>query len=96
MSQRIDIAPQPEVPQSMSTELKHLRTRMIAMENLMITMLEHAAERQFKLDCATAAFISARPGFTLQLNTGGAAAQMTHVFDRVRLAQVWVDGGELS
>ena len=87
---------QTEVPQSVSTELEHLRIRMIAMENLLIAMLAQAPDRQLELGCEMAAFISPRPGFTHHPRTVGAAAQMVHVLHRARHFQGWVEGDVLS
>jgi len=87
---------QAEVPQSMSTELEHLRIRMIAMENLLITILAQAPDQQLELGREMAAFISPRPGFTHHPRTVGAAAQMVHLLDRARHFQGWVDGDALS
>ena len=89
-------AMQKEVPQSVSTELEHLRIRMIAMENLLIAMLAQAPDRQLELGCEMAAFISPRPGFSHHPRTVGAAAQMVHVLHRARHFQGWVEGDALS
>ena len=85
-----------EVPQSMSTELEHLRIRMIAMENLLITMLAQAPDQQLELGSEMAAFISPRPGFTHHLRTVRAATQMVHLLHRARHFQGWVEGDALS
>ena len=84
------------VPQSMDTEIEHLRMRMIAMENLLIAMLAQAPERQLELGCEMAAFISPRPGFTHHPRTVGAATQMVHLIHRARQFQGWVEGEVLS
>ena len=81
-----------EVPQSMSTELEHLRIRMIAMENLLITMLAQAPDQQLELGSEMAAFIAPRPGFTHHPRTVGAATQMVHLLHRARHFQGWVEG----
>jgi hypothetical protein len=90
-----DQALQAEVPQSMNTELEHLRIRMIAMENLLITILAQAPDRQLELGCEMAAFISPGPGFTHHLRTVGAATQMAHLLHRARHFQGWVEGDVL-
>ena len=87
---------QAKVPQSMNTELEHLRIRMIAMENLLITMLAQAPDQQLELGCEMAAFISPRPGFTHHPRTVGAATQMVHLLHRARHFQGWVEGDALS
>jgi hypothetical protein len=76
----------------MTTELEHLRIRMIAMENLLITILAQAPDRQLELGCEMAAFISPRPGFTHHPRTVGAATQMAHLLHRARHFQGWVEG----
>lgn len=87
---------QAQVPQSMNTELEHLRIRMIAMENLLITMLAQAPDRQLALGSEMAGFISPRPGFTRHPRTVGAAAQIAHLLRRGRHFQRWVEGDVLS
>ncbi len=89
-------AAQAEVPQSMNTELDHLRIRMIAVENLLIAQLSQAPDRQLELGSEMAAFISPRPGFSHHPRTGGAAAQMVHLLDRAWHFQGWVEGDALS
>ncbi len=84
-----------EEPQSVNTELEHLRIRMIAMENLLITMLAQAPDLQLELGSEMAAFISPRPGFTRHSRTVGAAEQMVHILRRARHFQGWVEGDEL-
>ena len=87
---------QAEVPQSMNTELEHLRIRLIAMENLLIAMLSQAPDRQLDLGCEMAAFISPRPGFTHHPRTVGAATQMVHLLHRARHFKGWPEGAALS
>ena len=87
---------QADVPQSMNTELEHLHIRMIAMENLLITLLAQEPDQQLELGFAMAAFISPRPGFTHHPRTVGAAAQMLHLLQRGRHFQGWVEGDALS
>ena len=84
------------VPQSIDTELEHLRIRMIAMENLLIALLSQAPDRQLELGSEMAAFISPRPGFTHHPRTVGAAAQMVHLLLRARHFQGWAEGDALS
>jgi hypothetical protein len=87
---------QAEVPQSMNTELERLRMRLIAMENLMISLLAQAPDRQLELGCEMAAFISPRPGFTQHPRTVGAAAQMIHLLLRAWRFHGWAEGDTLS
>ncbi|MCY7307542.1 MAG: hypothetical protein LH632_15640 [Rhodoferax sp.] len=84
------------IPQSMNTELGHLRIRMIAMENLLITVLAQAPDQQLELGREMAAFISPRPGFTHHPTTVGAATQMAHLLQRARHFQGWVEGDALA
>ena len=85
-----------EVPQSMNTELEHLRSRLIALENLLIAMLSQAHDRQLDLGCEMAAFISPRPGFTHHPRTVGAATQMVHLLHRAQHFKGWPEGAALS
>ena len=87
---------QAQVPQSMNTELEHLRIRMIAMENLLIAILAQVPDQQLELGSEMAAFISPRPGFTHHPRTVQAAAQMVHLLRRGRHFQRWVEGDVLS
>ncbi len=71
-----------EAPQLTNTELVQLRIRVIALENLVISLLAEASDRQRDLAREMAAYISPRPGFTHHPLTVQAAAQMTHLIDR--------------
>jgi hypothetical protein len=71
-----------EVPQLTNAELVHLRIRVIALENLVITLLAEASDRQFDLVREMAAYISPRPGFTQHPLTIHAATQMIHLAER--------------
>ena len=59
-----------------------LRIRVIALENLVITLLAEASKRQLERAHEMAAFISPRPGFTSHPLTIQAAAQMTSLVGR--------------
>jgi hypothetical protein len=69
-----------EVPELTNAELVQLRIRVIALENLVISLLAEASDRQLDLAREMAAFISSRPGFTPL--TIHAAAQMIDLIDR--------------
>jgi hypothetical protein len=84
--------PQLDVPQSVNTELDHLRMRMIAMENLFIVLLAQASDLSRELGREMATYISPRPGHTHHPRTLGAAAQMVHLVERARHFQGWVEG----
>ncbi|HEV2037459.1 MAG TPA: hypothetical protein VGQ96_02545 [Candidatus Eremiobacteraceae bacterium] len=58
---------QSEVPQLTNAELVQLRIRVIALENLVITLLAEASDRQLDLVREMSAYISPRPGFTIIL-----------------------------
>lgn len=65
-----------------NAELVQLRIRVIALENLMISLLAQAPDRQLDLVREMAAFISPRPGFTQHPLTIHAATQMINLVDR--------------
>jgi hypothetical protein len=73
---------QSEVPQLTNAELVQLRIRVIALENLVITLLAEASDRQLDLAREMAAYISPRPGFTHHPLTIHAAAQMIDLVQR--------------
>jgi hypothetical protein len=71
-----------QVPQLTDAELVQLRIRVIALENLVITLLAEASDRQLDLARELAAYISPRPGFTHHPLTIHAAAQMIDLVER--------------
>jgi len=73
---------QSEVPQLTNAELVQLRIRVIALENLVITLLAESSDRQLDRVRKMAAYISPRPGFTHHPLTIHAAAQMIHLVER--------------
>jgi hypothetical protein len=73
---------QSEVPQLTNAELVQLRIRVIALENLVITLLAEASKRQLALAREMAVFISPRPGFTPHPLTTHAATQMINIVER--------------
>lgn len=81
---------------SMRTELEHLRIRMIAIENLLITLLAQADDQPREMGREMATYISPRPGFTPHPKTLEAAAQIRHLLKRGRHFQDWVKGEVLS
>lgn len=85
-----------DVPQSVNTELERLRVRVMALENLVISLLSQAPERPRALGREMATFISPRPGFTQHTRTLAAAAEMIHLVERAEHFQCWVEGGLLS
>ena len=75
---------QADVPPLTNTELVQLRVRVIALENLMISLLAEASDRQLELVREMASYISPRPGFTHHPLTTHAAAHMNNLVDRAR------------
>ena len=63
-------------------ELRQLHVRVIALENLVISLLADASDRQLTRAREMAAFISPRPGFTAHPLTVDAAAQMISQVER--------------
>jgi hypothetical protein len=75
-------AAQSEVPPLTNAELVQLRVRVIALENLVISLLVQSSDRQLDLVREMAAYISPRPGFTPHRLTIRAAAEMIHLVER--------------
>jgi tellurite resistance-related uncharacterized protein len=73
---------QSEVPELTSTELVHLRVRVIALENLVISLFAGATDRQLDLAREMAGYILPRPGFTQHPLTTHAASQMIDLVER--------------
>ena len=71
-----------EVPELTNTELVHLRTRVIALENLVIALLAEGSDRQLEVAREIAAYISPRAGFTQHPLTIRAAHLVTDMVDR--------------
>ena len=63
-------------------ELVQLRIRVIALENLVISLLAETSDRQLDLARDMAVYVSPRPGFTPHRSTLHAAAQMVHLVER--------------
>jgi len=68
--------------ESTAAELAQLRIRVIALENLVITLLSALSDRQRGLARDMAAYILPRPGFTDHRPTTHAAAQMIRMVER--------------
>jgi hypothetical protein len=75
-------AVQSEIPPLSNAELVQLRIRVIALENLVISLLAQSPDRQLDLVRELAAYISPRPGFTSHALTIRAAAEMIHLVER--------------
>lgn len=75
-------AGQSEVPAFTHAELVQLCVRVIALENLVISLLAQSPDRQLDLVRDMAAYISPRPGFTPHPLTIRATAEMIHLVER--------------
>ncbi len=71
-----------DVPTMSNTELVQLRIRVIALENLIIAVLAEGSDRQRKVACDMADYISPRSGFTHHPLTTQAADHMTDLVSR--------------
>ena len=76
-------------PPLIDAELVQLRVRVIALENLVISLLAQAPERQLAAARQMAIHISPRPGFTAHPMTVHAAAEMNSL---VRRAEAFRSG----
>jgi len=76
------IAARSRLPALTPAEWDQLRLRVIAIENLLITLLARSSDRDRELARAMADYISPRPGFTPHHLTLGAASQMVRLVDR--------------
>jgi hypothetical protein len=70
------------IPDLTNAELVTLRIRVIALENLIISLLATASDDQLKLALEMAGYISPRPGFTQHPLTVHAAAHMVDLVER--------------
>ncbi|MDO9091621.1 MAG: hypothetical protein Q8R98_25570 [Rubrivivax sp.] len=71
-----------DVPPLTNAELVQLQVRVIALENLVVALLNDASDRQLDLVRDMAAYIRPRPGFTPHRLTIHAAAEMISLVDR--------------
>jgi hypothetical protein len=69
-------------PDMSNADLVALRVRVIALENLVISLLATASDRQLELAREMAGYISPRSGFTLHPLTIHAAAHMVDLVER--------------
>jgi hypothetical protein len=70
------------IPELTNAELVTLRVRVIALENLIISLLAKAPDQQIQLAREMAGYISPRPGFTQHPLTIHAAAHMVDLVER--------------
>ena len=75
---------EPAIPVLTNTELVRLRVRVITLENLVITMLVEASDRQLERVREMASYISPRPGSAHHPLTIHAASQMLNLANRAR------------
>ena len=85
-----------EAPPLTNTELVQLRIRVIALENLVITLLVEASARQLDLAREMATYIAPRPGFTAHPLTVHAAARMVDIVERASRFRVEGAGKDAS
>ena len=71
-----------QVPEMTNAEIVALRVRVIALENVLISLLATAPDHQLKLIREMADYISPRPGFTPHPLTIHAAKHMVDLVDR--------------
>lgn len=71
-----------EVPELSNTDLVQLRVRVIALENLVISLLSGASARQLEVAREMANFITPRPGATEHPLTIHAASTMLDLVNR--------------
>jgi hypothetical protein len=69
-------------PEMSNADLVALRVRVIALENLLISLLATASDQQLELAREMADYISPRPGFTHHPLTTHAAAHMIDLIQR--------------
>lgn len=72
-------------PAITDSELVALHSRIIALENLVTSLLATASDHQLELVRDMAAFITPRPGYTRHPLTIHAAAHMIHLVERAAL-----------
>ena len=81
----------PDVPPLTNTELVQLRVRVIALENLVISLLAQASDRQLDHAREMAAYILPRPGTTNHALTMHAAAHMVDLVERAQYFRPQLD-----
>lgn len=71
-----------DTPELTNAELLHLRVRVIALENLIITLLAEGSNQQLEVAREMARYISPRAGFTQHPLTIKASDHMTDMVNR--------------
>ncbi len=75
---------QADIPEMTNAELVHLRIRVIALENLIITLLTEGSDRQLEVALEMATYILPRAGFTQHPLPIKAADQMNDMVSRAK------------
>lgn len=70
------------MPENGPAEMASLHVRVIALENLLISLLATSSDRQLELAGEMAAYVAPRPGFTRHALTTQAAAHMVDLMER--------------
>jgi hypothetical protein len=70
------------IPEIGPAELRTLHIRVIALENLVISILATASDQQLDMAREMASYISPRPGFTHHPSTTHAAVHMIDLIER--------------
>jgi hypothetical protein len=86
-------AEQTHIPEMTNAEMVALRVRVIALENVLISLLATATDHQLKLIREMADYISPRPGFTAHPLTIHAAEHMVDLVDRSMRFRTQGEGG---
>ena len=92
-SPRVESAEQTQIPEMTNAEIVALRVRVIAMENVLISLLATSPDHQLKLIREMADYISPRPGFTPHPLTIHAAEHMVDLVDRSTRFRSHSEGG---
>jgi hypothetical protein len=92
-SPRVESAEQTQIPEMTNAEIVALRVRVIALENVLISLLATAPDHQLKLIREMADYISPRPGFTPHPLTIHAAEHMVDLVDRSTRFRSHGEGG---
>lgn len=91
---RAESAEQTDIPEMTNAEIVALRVRVIALENVLISLLATAPDHQLQLIREMADYISPRPGFTPHPLTIHAAEHMVDLVDRSTRFRSHEEGGE--
>ncbi len=71
-----------DAPPLTNAELVQLQIRVIALENLVISLISGASDQQLDIARAMATYIAPRPGYTPHPLTIHAAARIVHLVER--------------